>query len=105
MGAEDRVNLEKDLRWAAERPLRNFYKQAGGKDEHDYYILARIVKAIVGEQRWRSRPNQSLIDVVSDLLVVHEASPRSVQARVQSFCCQAEGRSSTLGTPWRSTTT
>lgn len=67
-GGSDRAKLAQDLRFAAERPLRDFYRQAGGNDERQHPTLARIVKTIVGEQRWRARPNLSLLEVVQDAI-------------------------------------
>lgn len=44
--------------------LRHAYKQAGDKDERQHPALAGVVRGIVGEEQWRSRPNLSLVETV-----------------------------------------
>jgi hypothetical protein len=60
----ERDELENDLRWAAQRQLGNFYRQACDADERKYPTLARIVREVVGEQAWYGYPTTSLIAVM-----------------------------------------
>lgn len=65
VGGEDRwESLVGDLEWVVMHLLRHAYKQAGDKDEREHPALAGVVRGIVGEQQWRSRPNLSLVETV-----------------------------------------
>lgn len=63
-----RAGLRDELASVAAKLLDNVFRQAGDDDERKYPTLARVVKAVVGEQQWRTRPNQSVIDVIADAI-------------------------------------
>ena len=75
---DESASLAEELAAAASAMLRNLFKQAGSTGQQKYPTLARVVQRIVGEERWRNRPNLSLIDVMHDAI---QELPRNIEVR------------------------
>jgi hypothetical protein len=78
--ATDRDCLEEALRWAAQRQLKNFYRQAGDEDERRYPALARIVRTLVGDQAWHDSPTTALISAMRTA-ISHPGLPERMTGR------------------------
>lgn len=95
-GTDDgRLDLEQDLAWAAARPLTKAYLQADGDDAANHPTLARVIRNIVGDERWQARPNLSLIDTLRDAI---QQIPETMTGRAQK---KQFGKSWWKGSPER----